>query len=405
MSHKILKHSLPSFCTSNFDVINSLFIFCKNYNLPLLIETTSNQVNQTGGYSGESPNSFKEKIFKTAKKFNFNEKLLILGGDHLGPLPWKKLNSSVAIKKSKVLIREYVNAGYKKIHVDTTIKCKDDKILSKKKILERTFDILQSIPKLNLKETILVLGSEVPPAGGGDNSITSKKPTTFKSLHEDIKNYRFIVHKKLKINIPFYLVVDPGIGYGNKKIYNHNTKILNSTKYKNIKNFFKYEAHSTDYQSKLTLKKLIKNKFYFLKVGPEVTFSLTKAILQMCKLEKKFSYATSDIKRIIIQQVKKNNKHWKDYYKINELDKLLFTSYLDRVRYYWGIKKVKKAKNILFKNINQLSISQITRAINFKKKHKMIIKKFNLNNADSILLFFIFPTLEKYYSACGYNLR
>ena len=67
MNRKILKHSLPSFCTSNFDVINSLFIFCKNYNLPLLIETTSNQVNQTGGYSGETPNSFKKKYLKQQK--------------------------------------------------------------------------------------------------------------------------------------------------------------------------------------------------------------------------------------------------------------------------------------------------------------------------------------------------
>ena len=404
MNRKILKHSLPSFCTSNFDVINSLFIFCKNYNLPLLIEATSNQVNQTGGYSGETPNSFKKKIFKTAKKFNFNNKLLMLGGDHLGPLPWKKLNSSVAIKKSKVLIREYIKAGYKKIHVDTTIKCKDDKILSKKIILERTFDILQSIPKLNLKKTILVLGSEVPPAGGGNNALLSKNLTTIKSLHEDIKNYRFVVNNKLKINIPFYLVVDPGIGYGNKKTYIHNTEIFNSTKYKNTKIFFKCEAHSTDYQSKLTLKKLTKNKFYFLKVGPEVTFFLTKAILKMCKLEKRFCHNSSQIKKIIIQQVKKNNKHWKDYYKTNELDKLLFSSYLDRVRYYWRIKEVKKAKNVLFKNINQLSISQISKAVNFKKRHKMIIKKFNLSNSDSILLFFIFPTLEKYYSACGYNI-
>ena len=39
---KIIKSkSLPSFCTGNFDVLKSILIFCKYYNLPVLIDPIS----------------------------------------------------------------------------------------------------------------------------------------------------------------------------------------------------------------------------------------------------------------------------------------------------------------------------------------------------------------------------
>ena len=60
--------NLPSFCTSNEDVIQTIFDFCKIFNLPLLIECTSNQVNQFGGYTGLTPKEFYKKISKLKKK-------------------------------------------------------------------------------------------------------------------------------------------------------------------------------------------------------------------------------------------------------------------------------------------------------------------------------------------------
>ena len=58
----LLKKSLPSFCTSNFDVLKVLMVFNKYHKLPTLIESTSNQVNQFGGYTGLEPKQFKKKI-------------------------------------------------------------------------------------------------------------------------------------------------------------------------------------------------------------------------------------------------------------------------------------------------------------------------------------------------------
>jgi D-tagatose-1,6-bisphosphate aldolase subunit GatZ/KbaZ len=96
----ISSKAIPSLCTCNIFVLKSLLNFCKKKKLPILIETTSNQVNQDGGYSGKKPKDFIRKMNNLANKVQFNKKNIFYGGDHLGPLPWKKSTSSVALKKS-----------------------------------------------------------------------------------------------------------------------------------------------------------------------------------------------------------------------------------------------------------------------------------------------------------------
>ena len=93
--------SYPCFCTANKKVIEIIIVFCKIYNLPLVIESTSAQVNQMGGYSNHTPKKFKELILKICKKKKFKITNLIIGGDHIGPLPWKNKNTKKAIKNSK----------------------------------------------------------------------------------------------------------------------------------------------------------------------------------------------------------------------------------------------------------------------------------------------------------------
>ena len=127
-----LNKSLPSFCTSNVDVLKTIIIFAKLNNLPLLIESTSNQVNQFGGYTGLNSKQFYKKIHLLAYKLNYKKHFLHVGADHLGPLPWKNLKNQEAMRNSIKLFRDAVNAGYDKIHIDTGMKLKSDKTLSKK---------------------------------------------------------------------------------------------------------------------------------------------------------------------------------------------------------------------------------------------------------------------------------
>ena len=74
---KIIKSkALPSFCTANTDVIYTILSYCKYYRLPCLIECTSNQVNQHGGYTQKTPKKFIDEIFKIAKILNLKKKIL-----------------------------------------------------------------------------------------------------------------------------------------------------------------------------------------------------------------------------------------------------------------------------------------------------------------------------------------
>ena len=162
----IKKRALPSFCTSNLDVLKIILFFTKKNNLPCLIESTSNQVNQYGGYTKLTPKKFQVEILKLVKFIKFPKRKLFLGGDHLGPLPWKNKKIKTSLKNSLIMINDYINANYCKIHIDTSIKCADDKKIDQKIIFERSKNLLK---KINLKKKInhifLVIGSEVPLSG------------------------------------------------------------------------------------------------------------------------------------------------------------------------------------------------------------------------------------------------
>ncbi|MGC2450455.1 MAG: class II D-tagatose-bisphosphate aldolase, non-catalytic subunit, partial [Candidatus Sulfotelmatobacter sp.] len=55
----------------------------------LHVESTSSQVNQFGGYTGSTPGQFAQWIYSAAKNAGLSAEQVLLGGDHLGPFPWR----------------------------------------------------------------------------------------------------------------------------------------------------------------------------------------------------------------------------------------------------------------------------------------------------------------------------
>ena len=53
----------------------------------LLIEATSNHVNQFGGYTGMKPEAFRNFVLSSVGQVGLAPDALVLGGDHLGPTP------------------------------------------------------------------------------------------------------------------------------------------------------------------------------------------------------------------------------------------------------------------------------------------------------------------------------
>ena len=64
---------------------------CDKSSTLVLIEATSNQVNQDGGYTGMVPSDFRKFVHAIADRVGCARDLIILGGDHLGPNAWASL--------------------------------------------------------------------------------------------------------------------------------------------------------------------------------------------------------------------------------------------------------------------------------------------------------------------------
>ena len=93
----------------------------------LVIEATSNQVNQFGGYTGMLPSQFRTFVAGLADDPLFSQDKLVLGGDHLGPNPWKSEQADQAMDKARTLVRQYALAGFTKLHLDASMLLGGDK--------------------------------------------------------------------------------------------------------------------------------------------------------------------------------------------------------------------------------------------------------------------------------------
>ncbi len=406
----IKKKALPSFCTSNLDVLKIILFYSKKNNLPCLIECTSNQVNQFGGYTNKTPKQFSKEIISIAQKIRLEKKNLLLGGDHLGPLPWVKKNLKTSLKNSIKLINNFLDSNYCKIHIDTSVKCLDDKFINHDKIFDRTKYILQNTKiKKKINKIFLVIGSEVPLSGSNDRGPITI--TTNSRIKKEVEKFKLLSKTLFKKRLSFGLVVEPGMRYLDYSI--SKPKLTNFLDKKNfsIKNDFVYEAHSTDYQNFKVLKNLTKNNFKFLKVGPELTFQYSRSLMYMKKMEEKLiKKKKSNFENQILNVMLNNNRYWKEYYKVKNIKlkkKLILNSKLDRMRYYLNNKKIVRSIKILKQNINKINTKDLSKYL-MSKKFKInfnLYKNTNLSNFEIINLLFVSDTLKKYYSACGYKIK
>src|SRR3954469_1924592 len=74
----------------------------------LHVESTSSQVNQFGGYTGQTPRKFSNWIRGAAQRRGLAADQVLLGGDHLGPFPWRNEPAQSAMQKAGELVRACV---------------------------------------------------------------------------------------------------------------------------------------------------------------------------------------------------------------------------------------------------------------------------------------------------------
>src|ERR1700722_4536459 len=110
---------VTSVCTAHPMVIEAALSLGLRAGRRVLIEATCNQVNQEGGYTGMTPADFRRFVEASAARVGFDPSRIILGGDHLGPNPWKHLAAADAMDRARAMIDGYAQFCFTKIHFHT----------------------------------------------------------------------------------------------------------------------------------------------------------------------------------------------------------------------------------------------------------------------------------------------
>ena len=91
---------LVSVCSAHPLVLEAAMQQALEDGLPLLVESTVNQVNQFGGYTGMRPADFAAFLDGIRSAAGLPPDRLFLGADHLGPFPWRGEPAEQAMQKA-----------------------------------------------------------------------------------------------------------------------------------------------------------------------------------------------------------------------------------------------------------------------------------------------------------------
>ena len=370
-----IKCGIPSYCTANELALEIAIRRAKMLNQPVLIEATANQVNQYGGYTGMLPKDFYKLVLDMAAAVDLPEQMVILAGDHLGPLTWQNLPEAEAMEKSIELVYQYTRAGFTKIHLDTSMKVADDAegLLSTEVIARRGATLYKAAikgyeelkaEKPDAIRPVFVIGSEVPIPGGAQEAEDSLAVTSVAAFKDTVATYKRVWEEEgvgSGMNDVIAVVVQPGVEFGDDQVFLYDSAAA-ADLCAALKEFPEvcFEGHSTDYQSAKCLKAMVEDGIAILKVGPALTYGLREALFSMSLMENELVPAEerSNFIDVLENTMLANPGNWQKHYHGDEKQLHLARKYSfsDRARYYMGQPEVLEAMDKLFTNLNTYKI-------------------------------------------------
>ena len=367
--HKAGEHlGICSVCSAHPLVIEAALRFDLPTDNNVLIEATSNQVNQFGGYTGMKPADFRDFVLAIAARVGFPTERLILGGDHLGPNCWQSEPAEAAMEKAVALIEAYVAAGYSKIHLDASMSCADDPVpLDPVVVAQRAARLCQAAEETatDAQKAALtyVIGTEVPVPGGETSSIDSVHVTRVEDAARTLDTHREAFHAlglEAAMERVIGIVVQPGVEFDHTQIIHYQPHAAEALSGWIRQTPMVYEAHSTDYQSRQAYRALVRDHFAILKVGPALTFALREAIFALAQMEEAL-IAPENRSRVleVIDEVMLNEPdYWKKYYRPTWSQAMvdIHFSLSDRIRYYWPHPRIRQSVDKLIANLGTLTL-------------------------------------------------
>jgi D-tagatose-1,6-bisphosphate aldolase subunit GatZ/KbaZ len=349
---------IPSYCTAHPQTLRAIFAAYRDDDAPILVEATCNQVNQFGGYTGMNPAAFRGFVEDLARAEGVDPARLILGGDHLGPNPWKSEPADAAMAKARDLVAAYVDAGFTKIHLDASMACAGDGALSEEAIAARAADLCSVAEGRGRAAPVYVIGTEVPVPGGETEALDAlavTKPAAVAetwALHQDAFKARGLERALERV---VGMVVQPGVDFGNDAVFAFDAaKAAELSAAVARLPEMVFEAHSTDYQSREGLRDLVRGHFGILKVGPELTFAFRQAVFALAGIEALTNVAApSNIIDVLRAEMRANPRDWRAYVAGGPREgEMMLYGLSDRVRYYWPRPRVQAALATLTENVD-----------------------------------------------------
>jgi D-tagatose-1,6-bisphosphate aldolase subunit GatZ/KbaZ len=364
---------LYSVCSAERFVLEAAMAQAATDHTLVCVESTCNQVNQYGGYTGMAPAGFRDFVVQVAGETGFDPAHVILGGDHLGPHAWRTEPSAKAMAKARDLVRDCVLAGYTKIHLDASMRVggdpgapgspPDDTLVA-----ERTAELAAvaeaawgGLPA-GSSPPLYVVGTEVPVPGGETAGAGAPAVTTpQRAAHTlELTGAAFSAHGlEAAWERVIALVVQPGVEFGSEVVCAYDRQKASAlVDWLERQRPLLFEAHSTDYQSAAALAQLVEDHFAVLKVGPALTHAFCEAVLELEREERELLGAAgaglSRLRETLERAMVDDPGHWRPYAADESAEQraLAAFGYSDRVRYYWALPDVRDALARLLRNLS-----------------------------------------------------
>ncbi|MGD0877372.1 MAG: class II D-tagatose-bisphosphate aldolase, non-catalytic subunit [Anaerolineales bacterium] len=409
---------IASVCSAHPWVLKAAMTGAKTGTRPLLVESTCNQVNQFGGYTGMTPTDFVAYVRAVAVENQFPLERLILGGDHLGPNVWQNEPAGSAMQKSAGMLRAYVQAGYTKIHLDASMKLGDDdpgRPLDLELSARRTAWLALAAESASADlspegsdKLRYIIGSEVPIPGGAmgheDGVHVTDVPDARRSLAVMQAAFKSEGLESAWERV-IALVVQPGVEFGDDFILEYHSGAARHLAHFAETIPFVYEVHSTDFQTRTHLRDLVRDHFAILKVGPALTFAFREAVFALAMMEDELFLpeARSNLIGVMDEAMTRQPEYWQNYYHGNAaaLRRRRMFSRSDRIRYYWSDGRVQSALDHLLQNLREKTLPPVLLS-QFLPEQFEKVRNHQLDAMpDALILDKINSVLEDYAFACG----
>ena len=402
---------LYSVCSAHPLVIEAALRLAHRTGGIALIEATSNQVNQEGGYTALRPADFRAKVHAIAAAVGLPGERLVLGGDHLGPNCWQRLPAATALQKSAVLVDEYVGAGFRKIHLDCSMSCADDpKGLDDEVIADRSAALCEitevAWQRSGGEPPVYIIGSEVPVPGGAHEALGELAVTTPAAAQATLAAHRRAFARRgveAAWERVVGLVVQPGVEFDHEQVIDYlpSKAVALSRSIEPVPGMV-FEAHSTDYQTAAGLEALVRDHFAILKVGPGLTFALREVLWGLSDIASELKLMPDgSLKEAVLAQMRQDPRYWSAYY-VNPARQHfdLQFSLSDRIRYYWAAPQVERACTQLLGQLAATAIPMTLISQYLPNQYAAIRTGQLKNNPRELVLHGVEQVLSHYDKAC-----